>query len=210
MRGKFAHHEALKGQLQKVLSSTSDDLTTLFAVPMNLAQSEAVFQLSFLHLGKSGPEFTLDTKSMFEAVKSVASDELSIQILRELIVSVNSDTTAQDIATSYGLGRQAIYDRQNRLITKLDAVIAGTDFQHLIDYLRTRTCIVKSARLTASMNHPLVAILLLQPDDFPSVHDLMSIAFWGIARQETGERKSFRLVSRNSEQWIECSAPMTP
>ena len=204
LRNRVAQSQALINQLQDVLSANPAGLGQSLSIPTNAAQAEAVFSFSFLHTGRNGPEFTLDRATMLNKIKTVTTDEVSVDILRELLIDITGVATAQDIATKHGLGRQAIYDRQNRLATKLDILIADPDFLELIQYLQTTTCVVKSSQVMASLAHPLVAILLIQPGEFPSIHDLISVAFWGIARTAGGDRKSFKRTIRDGNEWIVC------
>ena len=204
LRNRVAQSQALINQLQDVLSANPAGLGQSLSIPTNAAQAEAVLSLSFLHTGRNGPEFTLEPVAMMNKLKAVTTDGVSVDILRELIIDISDVATAQDIATKHGLGRQAIYDRQNRLATKLDGLIAEPDFLELIQYLQTTTCVVRSSQVTASLAHPLVAILLIQPDEFPSVQDLVSVAFWGIARTAGGDKRSFKRTIRDGKDWIVC------
>ena len=204
LRNRVAQSQALINQLQDVLSANPAGLGQSLSIPTNAAQAEAVLSLSFLHTGRNGPEFTLEPVAMMNKLKAVTTDGVSVDILRELIIDISDVATAQDIATKHGLGRQAIYDRQNRLATKLDGLIVEPDFLELIQYLQTTTCVVRSSQVTASLAHPLVAILLIQPDEFPSVQDLVSVAFWGIARTAGGDKRSFKRTIRDGKDWIVC------
>lgn len=204
LRNRVAQSQALINQLQDVLSANPAGLGQSLSIPTNAAQAEAVLSLSFLHTGRNGPGFTLEPVAMMNRLKAVTTDGVSVDILRELIIDISDVATAQDIATKHGLGRQAIYDRQNRLATKLDGLIAEPDFLELIQYLQTTTCVVRSSQVTASLAHPLVAILLIQPDEFPSVQDLVSVAFWGIARTAGGDKRSFKRTIRDGKDWIVC------
>ena len=204
LRNRVAQSQALIDQLQTILSAHPAGLGPSLSIPANAAQAEAVLSLSFLHTGRNGPEFTLDPVAMMNKLKTITTDEVSVDILRELLIDISDVATAQDIATKHGLGRQAIYDRQNRLATKLDVLIADPDFLELIQYLQTTTCVVKSSQVMASLAHPLVAILLIQPGEFPSIHDLISIAFWGIARTAGGDKRSFKRTIRDGNDWIVC------
>lgn len=204
LRNRVAQSQALINQLQDVLSANPAGLGQSLSIPTNAAQAEAVLSLSFLHTGRNGPGFTLEPVAMMNRLKAVTTDGVSVDILRELIIDISDVATAQDIATKHGLGRQAIYDRQNRLATKLDDLIAEPDFLELIQYLQTTTCVVRSSQVTASLAHPLVAILLIQPDEFPSVQDLVSVAFWGIARTAGGDKRSFKRTIRDGKDWIVC------
>lgn len=204
LRNRVAQSQALINQLQDVLSANPAGLGQSLSIPTNAAQAEAVLSLSFLHTGRNGPGFTLEPVAMMNRLKAVTTDGVSVDILRELIIDISDVATAQDIATKHGLGRQAIYDRQNRLAAKLDDLIAEPDFLELIQYLQTTTCVVRSSQVTASLAHPLVAILLIQPDEFPSVQDLVSVAFWGIARTAGGDKRSFKRTIRDGKDWIVC------
>jgi hypothetical protein len=204
LRNRVAQSQALIDQLQDVLSANPAGLGQSLSIPKNAAQAEAVLSLSFLHTGRNGPEFTLEPVVMMKKLKAVTTDGVSVDILRELIINISNVATAQDIATKHGLGRQAIYDRQNRLATKLNGLIAEPDFLELIQYLQTTTCVVRSSQVTASLAHPLVAIMLIQPDEFPSVQDLVSVAFWGIARTASGDKRSFKRTIRDGNEWIVC------
>lgn len=204
LRNRVAQSQALIDRLQTVLSAHPAGLGQSLSIPTNTAQAEAVLSLSFLHTGRNGPEFTLEPVAMMNKLKAVTTDGVSVDILRELIIDISDVATARDIATKHGLGRQAIYDRQNRLATKLDGLIAEPDFLELIQYLQTTTCVVRSSQVTASLAHPLVAILLIQPDEFPSVQDLVSVAFWGIARTAGGDKRSFKRTIRDGNEWIVC------
>jgi len=204
LRNRVAQSQALIDQLQDVLSANPAGLGQSLSIPKNAAQAEAILSLSFLHTGRNGPEFTLEPVAMMKKLKAVTTDGVSVDILRELIINISNVATAQDVATKHGLGRQAIYDRQNRLATKLNGLIAEPDFLELIQYLQTTTCVVRSSQVTASLAHPLVAILLIQPDEFPSVQDLVSVAFWGIARTASGDKRSFKRTIRDGNEWIVC------
>ena len=204
LRNKVAQNQVLIDQLQFVLSANGGGLGQLFSIPINLEQAEAVFRLSFLRLGRPGPEFTLNPQTMMNKLSAVTTDDVSIEVLRQLIINISDSATPQDLAAKYGRGRQSIYDRQNRMTLKLDALIADSEFSELIQYLQSTTCVVRSSQITASLAHPLAAILLLPPNDFPSIHDLVAVAFWGIARLESNKRRSFRRTIRDGDEWIVC------
>jgi hypothetical protein len=204
LRNRVAQSQALIDQLQALLSANPAGLGQSLSIPTNAAQAEAVLSLSFLHTGRNGPEFTIDPVTLMNKLKTVTTDEVSVDILRELLIDISSVATAQDIATKHGLGRQAIYDRQNRLATKLDVLIADPDFLELIQYLQTTTCVVRSSQVTASLAHPLVAILLIQHGEFPSIQDLISVAFWGVARSTGDDKRSFKRTIRDGTEWIVC------
>ncbi len=193
MRHRLSELESLVGRLANLLTSESQTFGRLVALPLSLEHARITFDLSFLAKSGEGLVFQLDSEEMLRQLSAVATDDLSRLILRELIIGVNRDVTAQDIADEFQVVRQAIYDRQSRIILKLDDLLSGTDFSFFVDFIRTNLCVVRGSKLTVSTAHPLIAILLLDTTYDFTVRDLVAVGLWGVARAETGKKKSFSL-----------------
>ena len=206
LRNKVAQNNLMIEQLQSILLSDEAGLRQLISIPTNLEQARAVLSLYFLRIGQTGPEFTFNPTTMLARLKKIASNDLAVEILRELVINISVSTTAQDIATRNNLVRQTIYDRQNRIISKLETLIADQDFFELTKQLQSTTCVTRNSQLIASEDHPLVAILMIPAKDFPSIQDLVAVGFWGIAHRANGNKKSFRRTERDDRHWIACPA----
>jgi len=196
LRAKLAHMEQLTTKLENLIEIGNQGFGSTFATPRNLEQARVVLEMTFLRRGVEGPEFGIDTSSMEERLGSIASDEVARDIIRDLILNIRGDYSVSDIADKHGLGKQAIYDRQGRLVNKLDELIEQPDFQLLVAYLRNNTCVLRGSKLVSSTAHPLIAILLLERAKFPSIHDVVALGLWAVARAETGDKKTFQFTSR--------------
>lgn len=203
LRSKVEDHMTLDRQLQHLLSANEAGLMQSVNVPMNLKQAEVVFWLSSLTLERGDAKFTFDLEVLFNELKSVVTDRISIDILKNLIINISPLLTAQQIADREGLGRQAIYDRQDRIISRLDHLIENPDFKRFVEILEFSTCITSSDRMAASLSHPLTAICLLKSTEFPSVSDVVAAGYWLIARKNGGGKKSFRHVQRGVDNYLE-------
>lgn len=193
LKNKLVQHEKMSAHLNQVLSELPGGLWQLFCQPNTLTQADAIFRLSFLVASESVPQFQLDTDLMQDRLQAITPDDLSKTILRDLIISISDEVTAQDIAERHNLGRQAIYDRQTRIVDRLENLTTGSDFMTMIEHIRATACVRKTTHLEVVMSHPLAQVLQLQPNQFPSIWDLVAIGFWQIAHQETGKNKSFRM-----------------
>ena len=193
LKNKSAQFERMSAHLNHVLSELPNGLWQLFSPPTTLTQADAIFRLSFLTAIESVPQFQLDPDLMHERLHEITPDDLSKTILRSLIVSINDEVTPNDIAVQHNLGRQAIYDRQSRIVDRLNKLTTDANFVTLIEHIRTTACVRKATHLEAVMSHPLAQVLQLQPNHFPSIWDLVAIGFWRIAHDETGKNKSFRM-----------------
>lgn len=189
--------------LHETVSALPDGLGVLLTQPVTLPQAEAALRLSFLIDGRSGPEFYLEPTEMRHAIEELATDGVARDILRNLILDVVNTTTAQSIADTHGLGRQAIYDRQNRMMSRLDRLVSTPPFERLSRHLLTTACTQRASHIEVSLKHPLAAVLLLPKGDFASVWDVVAVGFWAIARAETGGRRSMRIVNRGGDTTLE-------
>lgn len=199
MRHRLDELGGLVGRLANLLTPENQTFGKFVSLPLSLEHARITFDLSFLTKSGDGLAFQLDTEEMLRQLSAVATDDLSRLILRELIIGVNRDVTAQDIADDFQIVRQAIYDRQSRLISRLDDLLVGPDFLFLVDYIRTNFCVVRGSKLTVSTAHPLVAILLLDTTEVFTVRDLLAVGLWGVARAETGNKKSFSFNGGESD-----------
>lgn len=203
LRARVEESAHLMSQLREIISALPDGPGVLLTQPMTLLQAEVALRLSFLINGRSGPEFCLDPIEMCAAIKEVASDDVARDILRKLILKVDDTATAQTIAEDHGLGRQAIYDRQNRMVSRLDQLVTSPPFVQLSRHLLATACTQHASRIEVSLKHPLAAVLILPKGEFASAWDVVATGFWAIARTESGGRRSFRIVTRGGETFLE-------
>lgn len=193
LQSRLAKVQSLLEKLERHVGGDRNTFVGCLAPPTTLAQAAAVFDLTFLRSNDEGPTITLDAEVMAEQLRVIVNDDISLDIFRSLLVNVRADQSAHDIALRHKLGRQAIYDRQNRMVSKLDELLSTVDYVALKDYLRSEACVMKGTRLISSTMHPLSAILLLEAGSFPSIHDVIATAMWGVARAETGKKQAFKL-----------------
>jgi|GEM_PF-5325857 len=193
--------EQFMNQVDELLRANELGIGRSLAVPQNAAEAEVVFRLTFLRLGASGPEFALNLTAMLASLADLVSRAIPIDIFRTLVTDVEGSETAQTLADRYGKGRQAIYDRQDRMIDKLDELRSSTDFSTLSRYLRENAIVFHTGKMSTSLAHPLVAIAAMDRGNFPSVHDVVAFGLWAVAREETGTKKSFRRIrgERNTD-----------
>jgi hypothetical protein len=203
LRARADQSFRLMSQLNETVSAFPDGLGVLLTQPVTHLQAETALRLSFLVNGRSGPEFSLDPTEMCAAIEEVASDGVAQDILRKLILNIEDTATAQTLADDHGLGRQAIYDRQNRMVSRLDRLVSSPSFVQLSRHLLTTACAHHASHIEVSLKHPLAAVLLLPKGDFASVWDVVATGLWAIARTETRGRRSFSIVTRSGETCLE-------
>ena len=203
LRNKNDEYSKLDQQPHRLLLANEAGLIQSASVPMNLKQAEVVLWLSSLTLEGTTSKFAFDVEVLIDQLRTICNEHLSIKILRNLIINSVGLLTAQQIADEEGLGRQAVYDRQDRIISRLNRLIENEEYKRFIDVLEASTCISNSDRIVASISHPLTAISLLQADVFPSVSDVVATGYWLIARRHNDGKKSFRRAQRGDSNHLE-------
>jgi hypothetical protein len=203
LRSRVDDYKNLDKQFQHLLSANEAGLIQSASIPLNLRQAEVVLWLSALTLDGTATKFIFDVEVLVDELRTICSDHLSIDILRNLVINNCGMLTAQQIADREGRGRQAIYDRQDRIISRLNRLIENADYKKFVEALEASTCITNSDRMIASISHPLAAISLLQPDKFPSISDVVATGYWLIARRHNDGKKSFRRAQRGDSNHLE-------
>lgn len=194
LRERVKELEDLMTRIDHLVSLNEKGLGTCFAVPTSLQHAQTVLELTFLRRSPSGLEFLLHAEQMMDALVALARDEVSIDVVRKLIIDPLARSSVSEVADSHGLGVQTIYDRRTRLVSKLTEISGQRDFVILANHLRTEVCFIRGTKTIAPLNHPLLSTLLLEPEVFPSIHDVVSIALWMVGKSEQVNAKFRRNV----------------
>ncbi len=198
LRKKLADLELLVGRIGKLIESNEKGFETFLATPATLEQAQAIIELIFLCASPEGLQFSIDPERMKQSLENVARDQISVDVVRKLMLDPFDQTSVADIAHSHGLGVQTIYDRRARLTSKLNDVTNDSDFAQLVDYLKNEVCFVRGTKIVAPLSHPVLATLLLEAGEYPSVHDIVSVAVWSIAKDQPGKQTFRRSVESST------------